>query len=118
MGGDRAFAVGAGNVHDGRQLLVRTTELAEQPLDATEREVDQQRMQQFHLGEELGARLHAALAPVPPPRPARARRRTPPAVPLTPPARAEKANGARQSRTARATAMQEPRPSVLSVFGE
>ena len=63
IGGDRALAVGAGDVHDRRQLVVGIAELAEQPLDAAERQIDQLRMQQLHLGEELGARRHAALPP-------------------------------------------------------
>ena len=64
VGGDRALAVGAGDVHDRRQLRVRIAQLAEQPLDTAERQVDQLRMQQLHLGEELGARRHAALPPL------------------------------------------------------
>jgi hypothetical protein len=60
VGGDGTLAVGAGNVHDRRQPLVRIAQLAEQPLDPAERQVDQQRVQQLHLGEELGARRHAA----------------------------------------------------------
>ena len=64
VGGDGALAVGAGNVHDRRQLLVRIAQLAEQPLDTAERQVDQLRVQQLHLGEELGARRHAALPPL------------------------------------------------------
>ena len=54
VGGDRALAVGAGDVDDRRQRSCGIAELRQQPLDAAERQVDQLRMQRLHLGEELG----------------------------------------------------------------
>ena len=62
IGRHRALAVGAGDVHARRQAFVGIAELAEQPLDAAERKIDQQRMQQLHFGEELGARRHVGLS--------------------------------------------------------
>ncbi len=41
----RSLAVGAGHVHDGRQLVLRIPERGEQALDAAERQVDRLRMQ-------------------------------------------------------------------------
>ncbi len=58
IGGDGSLAVGAGDVHARRKPLVRVAELRQQPLDASERQIDQLGMQQFQLGEELSARRH------------------------------------------------------------
>ena len=64
VGRDRSLAVGAGDVHDRRQALVRIAELGEQALDPPQRQVNQQRMQQLELGEELRARGHVGPSPI------------------------------------------------------
>ena len=56
----RALAVGAGDVDDGRQALLRVAELVEQPLDAAERKVDQLGMQRPQLGQQSVTRAHGA----------------------------------------------------------
>ena len=59
-GGRRALAVGAGDVDDGRQALLRVAELVEQPRDAAERKVDQLGMQRPQLGQQSVTREHGA----------------------------------------------------------
>ncbi len=58
--GGGALAVGAGNMNDRRETLLRVAQLGEQRLDAAERKVDQPRVQLSQLGQELVARAHAA----------------------------------------------------------
>ena len=57
-GNGRAFAVGAGDVHDGREAVLRIAQLRHQPADAVEREVDRLRMQ---LGQAVEDRIGAQL---------------------------------------------------------
>ena len=52
VGRGRALAVGAGDVDDGRQAILRVAELGQQPLDAAERKVDQLRVQRPQLGQQ------------------------------------------------------------------
>jgi hypothetical protein len=60
VGHGRAFAVGAGDVDDGRHPGLRVAELRQQPLDAAQREVDELGMQGPQLGQQLIARAHDA----------------------------------------------------------
>ncbi len=61
--GGRPFAVGSGNVDDGRQMVLRVAELCQQLRDAPERQIDQQRMQSPQLGQKLVARRHGIRSP-------------------------------------------------------
>ena len=61
VGGDGALAIGAGDMHDGRQPEMRVAELGKQALDAAQGQVDQLRMKQLKIGEELVARGHVRL---------------------------------------------------------
>ena len=58
----RAFALGAGDVHDRRKVVLRIAQRREQPLDAAERQIDQLRMQPAEALENpvAGRRSHSA----------------------------------------------------------
>jgi hypothetical protein len=57
----RALAVGAGDVHDRRQPVLRTAKRRQQAMDAVEREVDRLRMQLRQTVEDrIGAQVFAA----------------------------------------------------------
>ncbi len=57
----RTLAVCPGYMHDGRQFGVRVAELGQQPLDAPERQVDELRVKQLQIGQELVALRHKGI---------------------------------------------------------
>ena len=56
----RALAVGAGNMNDGGQPVLRIAELGQQRLDAAERQIHAPRVQRLELGQQLVTRVHGA----------------------------------------------------------
>ena len=58
--GGGTLAVGAGDVDDGRQAVLRIAELGEQRLDAAKRQVDAPRMQRLQFGQKLVTCAHGA----------------------------------------------------------
>ena len=63
--GGGALAVGAGDVDDRRQAVVRVAEPGQQRLDAAERQIDAPRVQRLHLGQQIVARAHGAPCSMP-----------------------------------------------------
>ena len=55
-GQEGALAVGAGDMHHRRQLVLRVAESGKQPLDAPKRQVDRLRMQLFQPLQQRVAR--------------------------------------------------------------